>query len=127
MSETSISDGAQAGVGGVPAPPVVYLPVTMDESGEVADFRMIKLADGRVALLGYTALDRFIDCCGDEQPWLLFETRKLGELHAVKPFDVKLLDVPIPEEMRAQMRQAGPVSGGPASGAPGTGAAGGRA
>lgn len=84
----------------VPAPPVVYLPVQLDDDGQVSDVRMIKLADGRVALLAYTALDRFIDCCGEEQPWVLFETRRLQQLHDAKPFDLKLLDVPWPDELR---------------------------
>ena len=35
---------------------------------------MIKLGDGRVALLGYTALDRVIDAWGEHQHWLLFDT-----------------------------------------------------
>ena len=50
------------------APPVLYLPVETDGDGQVADIKMIKLADGRVALLGYTALDRFIDARGEHQP-----------------------------------------------------------
>jgi len=86
--------------GKVHAPPVVYLPVETDAEGQVSDFKMIKLADGRVALLGYTALDRFIDCWGDHQPWLLFDTHRLSEIHDVKPFDLKLLDVAVPEEYR---------------------------
>ena len=86
--------------GKVPAPPVVYLPVETDEHGQVSDFKMIKLADGRVALLGYTALDRFIDAWGDHQSWLLFDSHRLSEIHDVKPFDLKLLDVAVPEEFR---------------------------
>lgn len=85
---------------GIPAPPVIYLPVETDADGQVSDFKMIKLGDGRVALLGYTALDRFIDAWGDYQPWLLFETPRLSEIYAVKPFDLKLLDVAVPENYR---------------------------
>ena len=73
----------------------------MDANGGVAEFKMIRLADGRVALLpGYTALDRFVDSWGEHQPWLLFHTHRLDEIHAVKPFDLKLLDVAVPEEYR---------------------------
>lgn len=89
-----------AGDGRVHGPPVVYLPVETDERGEVAEFKMIKLEDGRIALLGYTALDRFIDAWGEYQPWLLFDSRQLDAIHAVKPFDLKLLDVAVPEEYR---------------------------
>ncbi|WP_203336506.1 SAV_915 family protein [Nocardioides limicola] len=79
--------------------------MSVDEHGEVRDVRMVLLDDGRVALLGYSALDRFIDCCGEDQPWAVFETAKLGELHATKPFDLKLLDVPWPDDLRQAMRE----------------------
>lgn len=88
------------GSGQVHGPPVVYLPVEVGADGGVAEFKMIKLADGRVALLGYTALDRFIDAWGEHQHWLLFDTHRLDEIHAVKPFDLKLLDVSVPEDYR---------------------------
>ena len=97
---------ARDGSGKVVAPPVVYLPVETDDSGQVSDFKMIKLADGRVALLGYTALDRFIDAWGGNQPWLLFDSHRLSEIHAAKPFDLKLLDVAVPEEFRPGPPQA---------------------
>lgn len=90
---------------GVPAPPVVYLPVETDADGHVTDVKMIKLGDGRVALLGYTALDRFIDSWGHHQSWLLFDSRRLHEIHAAKPFDLKLLDVAVPDEFRPGPRQ----------------------
>lgn len=101
-----MSDLQRTGTGGVPAPPVVYLPVDIDTDGQVSDIKMIKLGDGRVALLGYTALDRFIDAWGEHQGWLLFDTRKIDEIQQAKPFDVKLLDVQVPESFRA-----GPAQG----------------
>ena len=94
------------GRGGVTAPPVVYLPVDVDENGTVTDFRMIRLGDGRIALLAYTALDRFVDAWGEHQPWLLFETRKIDEIHRAKPFDLKLLDVVVPKAFRPGPREA---------------------
>ena len=100
------TDNPQAGA--LPAPPVVYLPVETDPDGQVTDVKMIKLGDGRVALLGYTALDRFVDSWGPHQPWLLFDSRQLDDIHAAKPFDVKLLDVAVPEEFRpAAPQEAG--------------------
>lgn len=100
--------GATGSSGGVPGPPVVYLPVATDANGNVSDVKMIKLADGRVALLGYTALDRFIDAWGENQPWLLFDAHRLSEIHEVKPFDLKLLDVKVPAEFRpGPARQVG--------------------
>ncbi len=65
---------------------------------------MIKLSDGRVALLAYTALDRLIDACGEEQPWMLATTESLQSLHAEKPFDLRLLDVTVPESFRPLLR-----------------------
>lgn len=93
---------------GVPGPPVVYLPVSLDADGEVQDVRMIRLEDGRVALLGYTALDRFIDCCGEEQAWALVDSRALASIHDTKPYDVKLLDVAVPHDFREQLRTGRP-------------------
>lgn len=90
----------QVGSGSMSAPPVVYLPVDTDADGQVSDIRMIKLADGRVALLAYTALDRFIDAWGEHQPWLLFESRRIGTIQESKHFDLKLLDVAVPESFR---------------------------
>ena len=84
----------------VAGPPVVYLPVDLNEGGEVENVRMVQLEDGRVALLGYTALDRFVRCCGEEQPWMVFDTTKLEELRRVKHFDVNYLDVPLPQHLR---------------------------
>lgn len=92
---------------GYPAPPFIYVPVSVDESGQPVDVRMIRLGDGRIALLGYTALDRFIDCCGPDQPWMVVATAKLAALHAEKPYDVKLLDTPLPAEVRSLMAEAG--------------------
>lgn len=89
-------------------PPVLYLPVEVDESGAVRDVRMIKLGDGRVALCAYTALDRFVACWGAGQAWALVNTADLPGIHDQKPFDVKLLDVLVPEPVRSSRPE--PVS-----------------
>lgn len=81
-------------------PPVVYLPCRLDADGELEDIAMVQLEDGRVALLGYTALDRFIACCGDAHPWALHLTADLDRLRAEKPYDAAYLDVPLPMDMR---------------------------
>ncbi len=99
----------QVGSGSMSAPPVVYLPVETDAEGQVTDIRMIKLADGRVALLAYTALDRFIDAWGEHQPWLLFESRRIGTIQESKQFDLKLLDVAVPESFRPGPEAAQPI------------------
>jgi hypothetical protein len=92
----------------VAGPPVVYLPVELDEDGGVQNIRMVALEDGRVALLGYTALDRFMRCCGEGHAWMVFDTEKLDELRQTKHFDVNYLDVPLPLHLRTP---AAPVEG----------------
>ena len=72
----------------------------LDEAGEVQDVRMVALEDGRAALLGHTALDRFVRCCGEGQAWMLFETEKLDALREIKHYDVRYLDVPLPGHLR---------------------------
>jgi hypothetical protein len=81
-------------------PPVAYLPCRLDERGELAEVLMGQLPDGRTALLGYTALDRFVEACGDQHPWTLWRTEDLEELRATKHFDVAYLDAPLPPEHR---------------------------
>src|SRR6478735_2362141 len=76
-------------------PPVAYLPCRLDEAGNLAEVLMVELADGRIALLGYTALDRFLAACGDAHPWVLWQTGEIEALRELKPFDVAYLDVPL--------------------------------
>lgn len=94
--------------GQIVGPPVVYVPVRLDAQGAVEEIVMLRMGDGQVALLAYSALDRFIDCCGEQQPWMLFETAKLVDLHQTKPFDTKLLDVELPAEVRAMLQSGAP-------------------
>lgn len=91
---------------GMPPPPVVYVPVRPDEAGNLSDIAMIRLADGRVALLAYTALDRLLTCCGMDQPWVLMFANDLADVRETKPFDIKLLDVEVPAEFRPMMRSS---------------------
>ena len=98
------SSGALTGATGKAAlqPPVAYLPCRLDGDGELAEVMMVELADGRVALVGYTALDRFVAACGDAHPWVLWQTAELHRLHDLKPYDVAYLDVPLPRELRLE-------------------------
>lgn len=57
----------------------------------------------------YSALDRLITCCGDDQPWFTLPTAHLQTLHDVQAFDLVLLDLMVPEHSRAGLR-AEPVS-----------------
>jgi len=82
-------------------PPMLYLPCDGFRSGgdELSvDFRCMR--DGRLALLAYTALDRLVNCCGQDQPWVVVPASTLDELDLHQPYDVILLDVEIPTELR---------------------------
>ena len=96
------ASGALRGTSGkaVLQPPVAYLPCRLDDEGELAEVMMVELADGRIALMGYTALDRFVAACGDAHPWVLWQTAELHLLRDLKPYDVAYLDVPLPRELR---------------------------
>lgn len=84
----------------VVTPPIVYLPCSLDEHGQVAEIKMARLRDGRVALMAYSALDRLARACGDRHPWVLYDTARLEELRAMKPYDAAYLDVGLPSELR---------------------------
>lgn len=86
-------------------PPVVYLPVLAPvQRVEDAQIMLRQTRDGRVACLAYSALDRLLTCCGEDQPWMWTPTVALDALQRVRPFDLLLLDVYIPEENRRQSR-----------------------
>lgn len=87
----------------MPGPPVVYVPVRMDSDGVPVDVPLLRLADGRIGLLGYSALDRLVDCLGDDQPWMLADAGVLAAIAEVRPYDLKLLDVAVPEEHRTRL------------------------
>ena len=80
-------------------PPVVYVPCEAPSSGGTdITLELRRMADGRTALLTYSALDRLVSCCGPNQPWIVLPTASLDQVGAT--FDVILLDVAIPEELR---------------------------
>lgn len=85
----------------VPLPPVVYVPCEppASEDGDLV-LELRHLADGRLALLAYSALDRLIACCGEHQPWALVPTPKLDEINEEVPFEVVALDLDLPAEQR---------------------------
>lgn len=83
-------------------PPVVYLACGSTETDTfVPDRRTTE--DGRIALLVYSALDRLIDCCGPGQPWIVVDTGKLEAIGEHAPYDVILVDVDIPADLRREV------------------------
>lgn len=88
-------------------PPVVYVPSRTPHGdrpgadGEVAvEILMRMTRDGRVALLAYSALDRFHAMVGRETDWALLTHEGLDEVYATQPFDLLLMDVEVPEDSR---------------------------
>lgn len=76
-------------------PPVLYLPVQKDaQDYPVAVIR--PMADGKVALIAYTALDRLADACGPNQAWRLVHLSELQDIKDQQHFDVVAFDPPIP-------------------------------
>lgn len=59
-----------------------------------------ELTDGRLALPVYSAMDRLITSCGAGQPWLMLSSERLPELQRSAGFDVLLLDVDLPHDLR---------------------------
>jgi hypothetical protein len=86
-------------------PPILYIPCAehvQDPDDLRVSYQTTK--DGRVALLVYSALDRLITCCGDDQPWFTLPTANLQTLYDVQAFDLVLLDLMVPEHSRAGLR-----------------------
>ena len=82
-------------------PPVVYLPVaTVTGAEQELQVELRRTRDGGRALLAYTALDRLVDCCGPQQPWVVVPTARLDDIGRVVTYEMILLDMPIPQELR---------------------------
>lgn len=82
-------------------PPVVYVPCSPLRPGDdqlSVDLRRTR--DGRLALLVYSALDRLVDCCGDQQAWTLVPAGDLDRIQAETGFELIFLDLEIPAELR---------------------------
>lgn len=94
-------------------PPVAYLPCRLDDDGNLAEVMLVELSDGRIALLGYTALDRFAAACGDAHPWVLWATSELERIRELKPYDVAYLDVALPRHLRRESQTPEPAAEAP--------------
>ncbi|TGO05263.1 SAV_915 family protein [Serinibacter arcticus] len=81
-------------------PPVVYLPLRRGSDPAMPEVEIRRAPDGRGVLLAYTALDRLLDLCGPNQPWVLAHTAGLGDIKEVQHYDAIVLDVEVPLEAR---------------------------
>ncbi|WP_222928306.1 SAV_915 family protein [Cellulomonas telluris] len=82
-------------------PPILYIPCVRevaDPADLEVEYRTTR--DGRTALLVYSALDRLHAGAGPDQPWFTLPTSELQKLYDVRPFDLVLLDMLVPEEHR---------------------------
>ena len=84
---------------GVIIPPVLYLPTRVDRAGQPSAVIWQK-AGGEKALLAFTALDRLITQCGNDQSWLLMPIESLGEIKVHQPFDVIAFDPVISDRLK---------------------------
>lgn len=81
-------------------PPMLYVPVADPRVSTELTIEFRRLADGRLALVAYTALDRLVDLCGPQQHWAVVPVAQLDEIDQYQPYDLILLDVDIPHEQR---------------------------
>ncbi|MGH3927517.1 MAG: SAV_915 family protein [Pseudonocardiaceae bacterium] len=82
-------------------PPVVYVPCSPLTSGDEelsVDLRQTRT--GKLALLVYSALDRLVTCCGEQQPWVVLPTANLEKIREQTSFELILLDIDIPDQFR---------------------------
>lgn len=76
---------------GVIIPPMLYLPVRVDQAGRPA-VEVRTRDDGSRALLAYTALDRLAAQCGSNQSWVLVAIDSLAEIKDAQHFDLVAFD-----------------------------------
>lgn len=82
-------------------PPVVYVPCSpLSPGDEELSVDLRQTRDGKFALLVYSALDRLVTCCGEQQPWVVLPTADLEKIRVETNFELILLDIEIPEELR---------------------------
>lgn len=82
------------------APTVLYLPTAAQTNGEEVAFVLRELEDGRRALLVFTSLERLVEGCGDEQPWVSIRAEALPEFEGLTEPDVLLWDAVLAPEIR---------------------------
>lgn len=82
-------------------PPVVYVPCSpLNPADDELSVDLRRTRDGKLALLVYSALDRLVTCCGEQQPWVVLPTANLEKIRENADFELILLDIEIPHELR---------------------------
>lgn len=81
-------------------PPVVYVPCAPAQTDDELTIDLRATRDGRLALLVYSAMDRLIAHCGPDQRWTIMLTKDLEQARLATGFELILLDIDIPEDLR---------------------------
>lgn len=90
-------------------PAEIFVPARPGAASSGAILEVRELTDGRLAMAVYSSMERLIACCGGCQPWLAFGSDQLPALQRGGGFDVVVVDVDVPQDLRR--RTAGTVDG----------------
>ncbi|MGH3940875.1 MAG: SAV_915 family protein [Pseudonocardiaceae bacterium] len=90
-------------------PAEIFVPARPGAASSGAVLEVRELTDGRLAMVVYSSMERLIACCGGGQPWLAFGADQLPALQRGGGFDVVVVDVDVPENLRRGM--AGAIDG----------------
>lgn len=92
-------NGARVGAPQLPAnlPPMVYVPSQRVVEGDAeAQLELRYLVDGRLAAPVYSTLERLVEGCGEDQPWVLLPVRILEQCREELGIEAVVLDATLP-------------------------------
>lgn len=90
-----------AGLPDAVLPDEVYVPVEAVHEGMTGvNFELRHFPNGEVAALAYTSHLRLVNCCGDDQPWVLMPSERLLALQSQLRFHRVILDLDLPDDQR---------------------------
>lgn len=70
----------------------------LDEDSGQARVQLRRTGSGALALPVYTSQESFVDCCGEDRPWVAVRVRSVQEIAAQAGADVVVRDAPLPPE-----------------------------
>ncbi|WP_263251673.1 SAV_915 family protein [Saccharopolyspora rosea] len=70
----------------------------VDEGSGQAHVQLRQTGSGALALPVYTSQESFVDCCGENQPWVAVRVRNVQEIAAQAGADVVVRDAALPSE-----------------------------
>lgn len=102
MTRTRLFDPDETGE----LPQHMYLACRPDNSGVMLE---IRTCQREPVVLAYSSLDRFLEGCGSDQPWIYMSSQRVAEVACTKEVSALnlakfqfaiLLDTPVPPELR---------------------------